>query len=79
MRAHLADLAMLGIVATIEKNEGMYGGKYREYSLKQELQVVLSALTDTIEYVGTPRASKHTTSRHSTRQSESRYLLPSHD
>ncbi|WP_442905104.1 orc1/cdc6 family replication initiation protein [Haladaptatus sp. ZSTT2] len=58
MRDHLADLSMLGIVTSIEKNEGMSGGKYREHSLKQDLQVVLSALSDTIEYVGTHESIK---------------------
>ncbi|WP_327053755.1 orc1/cdc6 family replication initiation protein [Halomicrococcus gelatinilyticus] len=52
MRDHLADLAMLGVISSTEKNEGMSGGKYRKHSLKQDLQLVVSALEETIELAG---------------------------
>jgi len=52
MRDHLADLAMLGVISSVEKNEGMSGGKYREHALKQDLHLVLSALEETIEFAG---------------------------
>lgn len=52
MRDHLADLAMLGVISSTEKNEGMSGGKYREHALKQDLQLVVSALEETIELAG---------------------------
>ncbi|UPV76386.1 orc1/cdc6 family replication initiation protein (plasmid) [Halorussus limi] len=52
MRDHLADLAMLGVISSTEKNEGMSGGKYRKHALKQDLQLVVTALEDTIEFAG---------------------------
>lgn len=52
MRDHIADLAMLGVVSSTEKNEGMSGGKYREHTLKQDLQLVVTALEETIEFAG---------------------------
>lgn len=52
MRDHLADLSMLGVVSSTQRNEGMSGGKYREHSLKQNISVVVSALNETIEFVG---------------------------
>lgn len=52
MRDHLADLAMLGVISSTEKNEGMSGGIYREHALKQDIQLVISALEETIEFAG---------------------------
>jgi cell division control protein 6 len=52
MRDHLGDLTMLGIADVIERNEGRRGGKYREYTLKTDLETVLEALEETIDNVG---------------------------
>jgi cell division control protein 6 len=52
MRDHLSELAMLGIVSVTERNEGRRGGTYREYALDMDVDLVLSAMEDTVELVG---------------------------
>lgn len=51
-QSHLNDLRMLGYLDVRERNEGVEGGKYRQYQLKHSLDVTLEALNDTIETVG---------------------------
>ncbi|WP_231189794.1 orc1/cdc6 family replication initiation protein [Haladaptatus sp. DYF46] len=52
LRDHLDELGMLGILSVTEKNEGLAGGKYREYDLQQELTLVVNALEDTLASIG---------------------------
>lgn len=52
MRDHLGELSMLGIIASVERNEGRRGGTYREYSLDMDINMLLSALDETVERVG---------------------------
>lgn len=52
MRDHLGDLTMLGIADVTEQNEGRRGGKYREYTLKTDIDTVVTALDETISEVG---------------------------
>jgi cell division control protein 6 len=52
MRDHLGELSMLGIVTSVERNEGRRGGTYREYSLDMDANMILTALKETIETVG---------------------------
>ena len=52
MRDHLSELAMLGIVSMTERNEGRRGGTYREYALDMDVELVLSAMEETVELVG---------------------------
>jgi cell division control protein 6 len=52
MRDHLSELTMLGIVSVTERNEGRRGGTYREYALDMDIDLVLSAMNDTVELVG---------------------------
>jgi cell division control protein 6 len=52
MRDHLSELAMLGIVSVTERNEGRRGGTYREYALDMDVELILSAMSDTVELVG---------------------------
>ena len=52
MRDHLGDLTMLGIADVTERNEGRRGGKYREYTLKTDVDTVVEALDETISDVG---------------------------
>jgi cell division control protein 6 len=52
MRDHLSELAMLGIISVTERNEGRRGGTYREYSLDMDVNLILSAMEDTVELVG---------------------------
>jgi cell division control protein 6 len=52
MRDHLGDLTMLGIADVTERNEGRRGGKYREYTLKTDIETVVTALDETISEVG---------------------------
>jgi cell division control protein 6 len=52
MRDHLSELAMLGIVSVTERNEGRRGGTYREYALDMDVELILSAMADTVELVG---------------------------
>jgi len=52
MRDHLSELAMLGIVSVTERNEGRRGGTYREYDLDMDVELILSAMDDTVELVG---------------------------
>jgi cell division control protein 6 len=52
MRDHLSELAMLGIVSVTERNEGRRGGTYREYALDMDEELILSAMSETIELVG---------------------------
>ncbi|MBX0297708.1 Cdc6/Cdc18 family protein [Haloarcula nitratireducens] len=52
MRDHLGELSMLGIITSVERNEGRRGGTYREYSLDMDISMVLTALEETVESVG---------------------------
>jgi cell division control protein 6 len=52
MRDHLGDLTMLGIADVSERNEGRRGGKYREYTLKTDVETVVKALDGTISEIG---------------------------
>ncbi|WP_129116625.1 orc1/cdc6 family replication initiation protein [Halegenticoccus tardaugens] len=52
MRDHLSELAMLGIISVTERNEGRRGGTYREYALDMDVNLILSAMDDTVELVG---------------------------
>ena len=52
MRDHLSELAMLGIVSVTERNEGRRGGTYREYAIDMDLNLVLDAMSDTVDDVG---------------------------
>lgn len=52
MRDHLSELTMLGIVDVTERNEGRRGGTYREYSLSMYSDMVLTAMSETVELVG---------------------------
>lgn len=51
MRDHLGELSMLGIITSVERNEGRRGGTYREYSLDMDVSMVLTALEETVESV----------------------------
>lgn len=52
MREQTDELDMLGLAMVEEKNEGRGGGKYREHQLRQDLDIVLDALAETIEQAG---------------------------
>lgn len=52
VREHLQSLGMLGIVSIEEKNEGVSGGSYYLYGLNPNLELVVGALSETIEVVG---------------------------
>ncbi len=52
LRDHLDELGMLGILSLTEKNEGLAGGKYREYDLQQDLGLVVTALEETLDSIG---------------------------
>jgi cell division control protein 6 len=52
MRDHLGELSMLGIVSAVERNEGRRGGTYREYSVEMDVDMILTALEDTVAEVG---------------------------
>lgn len=52
MRDHLSELTMLGIIDVTERNEGRRGGTYREYSLSMRSDMILTAMSETIELVG---------------------------
>lgn len=52
MRDHLGELSMLGIVTAVERNEGRRGGTYREYSVAMDIDLILTALEETVEAVG---------------------------
>lgn len=52
MRDHLGELSMLGIVTAVERNEGRRGGTYREYSVDMDIDLILTALEETVESVG---------------------------
>lgn len=49
---HLSDLSMLGFLSYTEKNLGPSGGSYREYSLAQDLTLVVEGLEGTIRTAG---------------------------
>jgi len=52
MREQTDERDMLGLVYVQEQNEGRGGGMYREHELRQDLQIVVTALEDTIDSVG---------------------------
>ncbi|MFC4406701.1 orc1/cdc6 family replication initiation protein [Haloarchaeobius iranensis] len=58
MRDHLNELAMLGIANSNERNEGEAGGRYYEYELATDRELLLDALSDTVDNVGDPERLK---------------------
>lgn len=56
MRDHLGELAMLGIASRIERNKGEAGGRYYEYSLDTNPDLLLEALEETVDIVGMTEA-----------------------
>ena len=52
LRDHLDELRMLGILSLTEKNEGLAGGKYREYGLQQDIGLIVTALEETLTSIG---------------------------
>jgi len=52
MRDHLGELAMLGIVSRTERNKGEAGGRYYEYELDTNPDLLLEALEKTVDMVG---------------------------
>lgn len=52
MRTQTDELDMLGLAHVEEQNEGRRGGLYREHELRQNLEIVLDALGETIETIG---------------------------
>lgn len=58
MRDHLNELAMLGIANSTERNEGEAGGRYYEYELATDRELLLDALSDTVDNVGDPERLK---------------------
>ena len=52
VRDFLAGLSTLSIVTSTQQNKGLSGGQYRDHALKHDLETVLAALSDLIEYVG---------------------------
>ncbi|MFA9427654.1 orc1/cdc6 family replication initiation protein [Natronorubrum sp. A-ect3] len=52
MRDHLNELAMLGIASRVERNKGEVGGRYYEYSLDTNPDLLLEALDETVDMVG---------------------------
>ncbi len=58
MRDHLSELTMLGLISVTERNEGRRGGTYREYDLDMNPELVLNALDNVLEQVGTHESVK---------------------
>ncbi|ELY50845.1 orc1/cdc6 family replication initiation protein [Natronococcus jeotgali] len=56
MRDHLNELAMLGIASRVERNKGEVGGRYYEYSLDTNPDLLLEALDETVDVVGVTEA-----------------------
>ena len=56
MRDHLNELAMLGIASRVERNKGEVGGRYYEYSLDTNPDLLLEALDETVDMVGVTEA-----------------------
>lgn len=52
MRDHLNELAMLGIATRVERNKGEMGGRYYEYALDTNPDLLLEALDETVDIVG---------------------------
>lgn len=52
MRDHLGELAMLGITKRTERNKGEAGGRYYEYELDTNPDLLLEALDETVDMVG---------------------------
>lgn len=52
MRDHLNELAMLGIANRVERNKGEFGGRYYEYALDTNPDLLLEALDETVDVVG---------------------------
>ncbi|EJN57344.1 orc1/cdc6 family replication initiation protein [Halogranum rubrum] len=52
VRDFLADLAMLSIIVSSQRNDGLAGGQYRDHKLKHDLETVLSAMSDLLERIG---------------------------
>lgn len=62
MREQTDELDMLGLAHVEEQNEGRGGGKYREHQLRQDLELVLDALSEMIEKVGVHESVQQYTS-----------------
>jgi len=52
MRDHLGELSMLGIASRTERNRGESGGRYYEYALDTNPDLLLEALDETVDMVG---------------------------
>ncbi|WP_121744834.1 orc1/cdc6 family replication initiation protein [Natronorubrum halophilum] len=52
MRDHLGELSMLGIASRTERNRGESGGRYYEYALDTNPDLLLDALDETVDMVG---------------------------
>lgn len=52
MRDHLSELAMLGIIAVTERNEGRRGGTYREYEINMDINLIIDAMSEAIDDIG---------------------------
>ncbi|WP_255681616.1 hypothetical protein [Natrinema sp. SYSU A 869] len=52
IRDHLGELAMLGIATRDERNKGESGGRYYEYALDTNPDLLLEALDETVDMVG---------------------------
>lgn len=52
MRDHLNELAMLGIASRVERNKGEVGGRYYEYALDTNPDLLIEALSETVDIVG---------------------------
>lgn len=55
----LSDLTILDFLTFDEHNQSRNGGKYREYQLRQELELVVNALSETIESAGIRKSIEH--------------------
>lgn len=52
MHDHIDELEMLGLVSVEKRNEGSSGGQYKTVALNQDLDLVLDALSETIDRAG---------------------------
>ncbi|MFC7079201.1 orc1/cdc6 family replication initiation protein [Halorussus caseinilyticus] len=52
VRDFLKELADLSITARTPQNEGLSGGKYHDHDLKHDLETVVVAMADLVDYVG---------------------------
>lgn len=52
MHDHIDELDMLGLISVEKRNEGASGGQYKTVALNQDLDLVVDALSETVEEVG---------------------------